>query len=254
MHRYQQTPRDHFQNIVENLGFHFHTLDGEPYWDESAAYQFSAEEIDEIEQATLDVENLCLKAVQYIIDQRLYDQLKIPESAIELIERTWANHHQSLYGRFDFAYDGVNPPKLLEYNADTPTSLLEASVIQWQWLQEVMPNADQFNSIHEKLIEVWQSLAVANDNSVYFACKKDCIEDLCTINYLQDTALQAGLFAKSIAMDDIGWNGQQFVDERNCPISLLFKLYPWEWLMKDAFSTHIIQSQTQFIEPAWKML
>jgi glutathionylspermidine synthase len=36
-----------------------------------------------------------------------------------------------LYGRFDLAYRGDGPPKLLEYNADTPTALFEAAVVQW---------------------------------------------------------------------------------------------------------------------------
>ena len=65
----------------------------------------------------------------------------------------------SLDGRFDLAFDGVGPPKLLEYNADTPTSLLEAAVIQWQWLQDCHPKSDQFNSIHERLIKLWKDLA-----------------------------------------------------------------------------------------------
>ena len=43
---------------------------------------------------------------------------------------------------------------MFEYNADTPTSLLEAAVVQWQWLEQVegLPNRDQFNWIHEELI------------------------------------------------------------------------------------------------------
>ena len=65
----------------------------------------------------------------------------------------WRAKELSLFGRFDFAWDGKGPPKLLEYNADTPTALLEASVAQWRWLEQAIrpanPDADQFNSLHE---------------------------------------------------------------------------------------------------------
>ena len=54
----------------------------------------------------------------------------IPEHAVTLIERSWEADPPSLYSRLDLAYDGVHAPKLLEYNADTPTSLLEAAVAQ----------------------------------------------------------------------------------------------------------------------------
>src|SRR5207244_3190144 len=62
------------------------------------------------------------------------------------------------YGRFDFLYDGAGPPKLLEFNADTPTGLLEAAVIQWFWLEEVAPEADQLHTIHEHFLEIWRTL------------------------------------------------------------------------------------------------
>ncbi|MBN9117856.1 MAG: glutathionylspermidine synthase family protein, partial [Planctomycetes bacterium] len=49
-------------------------------------------------------------------------------------------------------------PKMLEYNADTPTALVEAAVAQWMWLKDVDERADQFNSIHEQLIEAWKMI------------------------------------------------------------------------------------------------
>ena len=61
-------------------------------------------------------------------------------------------------------FDGTGPAKLLEYNADTPTSMFEAAVFQWTWLEQaiernIIPKrADQFNSIHERLIEAWKKL------------------------------------------------------------------------------------------------
>ena len=36
---------------------------------------------------------------------------------------------------------------MFEYNADTPTSLLEAAVVQWQWLEQIEGLAHRDNSI-----------------------------------------------------------------------------------------------------------
>ena len=63
-----------------------------------------------------------------------------------LIEQTWAKNVPHLYGRFDFGYDGENL-KMFEYNADTPTSLLEAAVVQWQWLEQIEGLAHRDNLI-----------------------------------------------------------------------------------------------------------
>jgi len=162
MRRVAIEAREDWQQKVEAVGLTFHTLDnGDPYWDESAAYEFSASEIDTLEAAGNTMQAMCLAAAQHIIDNKRYAELEIPEAAIPAIEWAWNNEPPALYGRFDFSWAGTKSeehPKLLEYNADTPTSLLEAAVVQWHWLKAmpqelVSANPDQFNSIHEKLIE-----------------------------------------------------------------------------------------------------
>ncbi len=253
MRRVQQKPRANWPATVEHLGFHFHSINDEPYWDESVAYEFSAKEIDELENATQVLENLCLEAVEFVIDHQLYDRLNIPPKAIELIENSFRARDKSLYARFDLAYDGVNPPKMLEYNADTPTSLLEASVIQWQWLSEIYPDADQFNSIHEKLIDAWKNFS-AMSKPLHFAGMLDSEEDAQTLHYLLDTAMQAGYETHLIGMEEIGWDGRRFVDLEGRAITTLFKLYPWEWLINDEFARHLLGAPTSFIEPPWKMV
>ena len=79
----------------------------------------------DIESAAEALHGLCLHLVDDVVrDKRALARLKIPEHAWDLIGESWRRRDPSLYGRFDFAYDGRNPPKLLEYNADTPTSAL----------------------------------------------------------------------------------------------------------------------------------
>ena len=172
---------------------------------------------------------------------------------IPVIERSWNDDVPSIYGRMDLAFD-AGVPKLLEYNADTPTSLLEGAVIQWTWLRDSFPACDQFNSIHEKLVAGWTALRPDLGDTLHFGCVDD-VEDQMTIGYLRDTAEQAGLTTVSVPMEDIGWDavrGLVDVDERT--IASLFKLYPWEGLVADELASVLPQLATNWLEPAWKMI
>jgi glutathionylspermidine synthase len=251
MKRHPIEPRSNWQSRVESRGFIWHSLDN-PYWDESAYYEFSAKEIDELEAVANSLHSICLEAVQHVIDHNRFAELSIPESFANLIRETWEAEPPAIYGRFDFAYNGDDPPVLLEYNADTPTALFEAAVVQWYWLQDLFPNADQFNSIHERLTAKWQELKSYVTEPLYFA-SGDSIEDQMTTSYLRDVAEQAGLMCSSLRMSRIGWDSRQecFVDLEERPIKSIFKLYPWEWMWKEAFGAHL-NSSVQWIEPAWK--
>ena len=256
MERIVFTPRPDWQEQVERHGLHYHTIDGAPYWDESAAYCFSGSEIDTLETASNELYDLTLQVAQHIIDQGLFSRLSIPVAAEELIVRSWEADDHSLYGRFDLAYDGVAPPKLLEFNADTPTALLEASVIQWFWLQAVCPEADQFNAIHEQLIAGWGEEKKASSGLVHFTATCASDEDRGNLDYLRDTALQAGLETCALDIGAIGWDAARscFLDLDERPIRTLFKLYPWEWLLREEFGRHLATAGCRFLEPPWKML
>jgi glutathionylspermidine synthase len=256
MMRITTLPRSVWQKKVEEQGMTYHTIDEEIYWDESAYYSFTSSEIDELESASEELQKICIEATEHIITNRLYEKLQIPQLAIPLIERSWENDDPAIIGRFDFAYDGNSPPKMLEYNADTPTALLEASVVQWFWLKDRFPDADQFNSIHERLIDAWSDLRPAIGKKLYFSCVKDAPEDLGNLEYLCDTALQAGLNTELLFIEDVGYDSvsKRFVDNNNFIIEHLFKLYPWEWILRESFSQYIDSSAVRFIEPAWKMI
>jgi glutathionylspermidine synthase len=255
MQREERVPRVDWPRKVEELGFLFHSMDG-VYWDERACYRFSAEEVDRLEAATAELQSRCIDAVGRVIEKGDYERFRIPEPFHALIERSWNDDEKSLYGRFDLSWNGAGEPKMLEYNADTPTALLEASVVQWYWLQDVYPRHDQFNSIHEKLIERWKEMrgGFPVSGRVHFTCDAGSPEDQGNLDYLRDTATQAGLDARAIDIGAIGWDGQRFVDENAEPIQALFKLYPWEWMVREEFGVHLLPNAMRVIEPPWKML
>ncbi len=260
MRREVIVPRTDWTTRVERLGLTFHTVDGQPYWNESAVYRFEESEITAIEEATNEVYLRCLDAVEWVIQNRAYDRLGIPEAARDVIEQAWEKDPPAIYGRFDFAYDGTAAYKMLEFNADTPTSLLEAAVVQWHWLQETRPDADQFNSIWEGLVAKWRSLqdeGYLPTGHVHFTCV-DHPEDLMTTMVMLDTAREAGLGVEILGLRQIGWDEDHrvFVDPRRERIHTMFKLYPWELMLRDNFGPYLLESysRTQWIEPIWKMI
>jgi len=258
MQRISINPRNNWQKTVEALGFGFHTADV-PYWDESAYYAFTMPEIEKLEAVTAELWDMCLAAVQHVIDHNLFDQFRIPQFIVPHILDTWNNDDPAIYGRFDLCYDGINEPKLLEFNADTPTSLFEASIVQWFWLKDFNEPKDQFNSLHEKLIDYWKYLKdYLYDNILYFTCVRDSLEDYTTTAYMQDCAMQAGLETAFIYIKDIGWdnNNNYFVDLDDKPIRNIFKLYPYEWMVNEDFGKNLVTDtlKTCWVEPSWKMI
>lgn len=264
MHRVEHAPRQDWRTKVETAGLTFHSPDnlataipGAVYWDESAHYEFASKEVDMLEAAANELQTMCLAAAQHVIDRKRYADLTIPPEAVPAIEWAWENEPPALYGRFDVMYDGSGPPKLLEYNADTPTSLLEAAVIQWDWLKETNPQADQFNSLHERLIAKWRDVAPYLRQPVHFA-SVDTDEDMLTTTYLRDTAQQAGLRTEQLLMHEIGWDdgANRFVDLQNDTVYSLFKLYPWETLLAEPYGPAALAfyRNVTWIEPVWKML
>jgi len=242
-------------------GFHFHQTDGERYWDETACFAFTLEEIEQdIEAPSGELHELCLELVERASSsERLMELLGIPEPFRDYVAESWRHREPTIYGRFDLAYAGNRPAKLLEYNADTPTSLYEAAFFQWTWLEDakalgiVGSAADQFNSIHDKLIGSYARLP--KQSILHFTTDSGSVEDFGTVSYMMDCASQAGHRVKFVDIGAIGRDAQgRFTDTDDLVIDVLSKLYPWEWLFAEEFGPVIPRSGTKFVEPAWKAM
>jgi glutathionylspermidine synthase len=253
MRRHRCEPRPDWRQRVETHGLTYHSHENGPYWDESACYELTVEEVSRFETAAGALHRLCIEAAEVVITKGWWARLGIPDTAVPVIMRSWERDDFSLYGRFDLAVGEDGQAKMLEYNADTPTALVEAAVTQWFWLQETRPGADQFNSIHERLIEAWKRYA---GREVFFSSIKDNPEDEQTVLYLRDTCQQADVVTRSLHIEDIGWDAraERFVDLGGAPVERCFKLYPWEWLWHEEFAPYLVHDAVQFIEPVWKML
>src|SRR5215210_1191720 len=253
MQRLTIKPRNNWEDKIKEQGFLYY----KDYYNEQAAYKFSSSEVDAIESATAEIFDMCLKVVEYVIDKELWEEFFIAKKYADVIKWSWKEDMMSFYGRLDLTYNGKDI-KLLEFNADTPTSLLEASVVQWYWLQDYDKTKDQFNSIHEKLVahmKVCKPYFL--EGSLYFACVNNSYEDFMTVKYMQDVADQASIKNDFIYIEDISLNQQnEFCTKEGILIKNIFKLYPYEWLFNEEFGDALLSTKDQcyWIEPAYKAI
>ncbi len=252
MKRIPIIPRPNWEQKMMEQGFLFYKDDN--YYNESAVYSFTMAEIEIIEKATAEIYTMCMAVADHVIKHKLWDEFFIPDEYGPLIEWSWNNQQPSLYGRFDLGFNN-GQVKLLEFNADTPTLLLESSVIQWFWLQDYDPSLDQFNKIHEQLVAHIKNCGPNLLPGKLHFTAPDNSEDFMTVKYMQDAAAQAGLETDFVFIDDIGLDDRgKFLDAKGNPISNIFKIYPYEWLFDEDFGAYLVTNRDTcfWIEPPYK--
>ncbi len=245
-------PRLNWQQRVEEQGLLWHTVAGQRYWAEGQYLQLSLQAAEVMEDAANELHALCMEACEQIIERDWFGRMGISAPLASLIVESWRRGDAALYGRFDLAWNGDGPPKLLEYNADTPTSLLETALVQWTWKEDCFPQLDQLNSLHEALVGHWRTVP---ESCIHFASDWNHEEDRQTTAYMAETAQQAGKRVSMIDFPDIGLARTGWLcDLEERVIERLFKLYPWEFLVQDEIFSAIPHLIHQLTEPIWKMM
>lgn len=248
MERISITPRPDYQEKIEQLGFDYHSS----YWKEEAYYRLRSDEVEKIETATEQAYKMICEAARVVIEERqewLERVLKIPPHIYRRIRYSWDQDEPSLYGRFDFTIAPDGTPKILEFNADTPTSLLEASLIQWLWKEDLFSYRDQYNGIHEALVQSWKDMYPPKSN-VHFVGSLENSEDSGNLQYLASTAMEAGISTRVMDIADMNLNEGKFYDPSGEQITNCFKLYPWEWMINESEVGCL--ADIKWIEPIWK--
>lgn len=263
MQRLNFAPRPNWEARLKEVGMTWYAPTPEhpvPYWGEEVAYAFTPAQIADLRRDSQLLTDLILEATGYAIERGRLTELGIPAFLHSAMRESWDRDDPTVYMRLDLAYDGVNPPKLLEVNGQTPTSLIEAAVCQWQWLEdrqaagELPQSASQWNTIHEGLGEQWAHLhAVRGVRQVHFSAGRN-EEDIATVTYQRELALAAGVTGSFLAADEVGTNPAfpELLDTWDLPIRHLCWLWPFEyaWEARDAF--FLASTTTRFIEPLWK--
>jgi glutathionylspermidine synthase len=230
------------KEFLESIGFYWHTDNDNTSYIADALVLVDNDEVEAYYEAANELYDMFAKAGQYVIDNNLFHELNIPFNVVELIKNSWENDvHWHLYGRFDFA-GGVDgkPIKLIEFNADTPTSLYETAIVQWAMLKaNGMDESKQFNTVFEALKENFKRLVVLGGDTedfakyydgwkILFSSIRGSIEDENTTRLLQIAANEAGFHTDFAYVDEVGFNGQEGIFKGDENFEFWFKLVPWE--------------------------
>jgi glutathionylspermidine synthase len=262
MQRISSPPRAGWQDILREQALVYAEADVPQalgHWDESACYELDLAEVLRLEAVTEELHELCFTAVRHVVMNARYVDFGIPDWAVPALRRSLASGAPSLYSAMDLWYDGTSPAKLLEYHGEVPPALVETAICQWYWQEQVRPDEDQWNQLHERLVAGWQAVAYQlAAKTVHCGWSElDTVgTDRLAVGYLAETARQAGLSVHPLPMGAIGWDGSRFVDEAGEPITTCFKRYPWSWMLREPYGQLALAdtTRTNWLEPAWKVL
>lgn len=230
-------------DYLEQIGFVWHTDNDDSSYISDELVVISEDEANAYYEATNELYDMFAQTGQHIIDNELFHELNIPFNLIELIKESWENDvHWHLYSRFDLAggLDG-KPIKLIEFNADTPTSLFETAIIQWAMLKKNgLDESSQFNNLYDALKDNFRRIITLESDiekfdeyysklgwKILFSSISSSSEDINTTKLLQHIASEAGFntdfeFIENVDFSDDGiFKGDELFE-------FWFKLIPWE--------------------------
>lgn len=261
MRRVPIEKRPNVARLVESQGLVYarpaSTDENNQYWPDDVHYSFTMAEIELLERAAKDVFDMCCEAAEHLVahPETITSRMAIPAFCLPAIKASWDREPAfgSVYGRFDVCFGGLDhpdprlrSPKFYEFNADTPTSLLECSHIQWMWLEHTGHGADQFNDLCDMLVAAWRRNLDEMEREVFrgrrtvvhFACSRQdqSGEDIMNTTMLMEMCRQAGWRTKVVWVEDIclGPDGR-FYDADRVHMDVVFKLYPWEDMVRQEF-------------------
>jgi len=228
--------------FLEQIGFFWHTDPDETPYVADEIIEINSDEADAYYEAVNELYEMFSEAGEYVIENELFHEIGIPFNLVEAVKMSWDNDvHWHLYGRFDLA-GGVDgkPIKLIEFNADTPTSLFETSILQWAMLKlNNMEESHQFNNLYEALGDNFKRLITMEEDvssfeerydgwKILFSSVKDNEEEESTVKLLQNIATEAGYITEFAYIDEVEFSDEEGIFYNDENYEYWFKLIPWE--------------------------
>ena len=240
-----------WEQAMMDLGFVYHSFD-EAYWMDQLGLELTYKEWNAIGQASLEVHAMGMDMIGDVVKSGCFEPWKFSDLACQLVTESWNRGDPSLYGRFDFTFSPEGFAKVYEYNADTPTSIMEASLAQSNWAQARHLQSSCF--LEEKMPLAFAKLASLGASKMAIAGLSTSVEDTANLFPMVQWARMAGIDAQWCSIETMQFmyaTQQHGFDGEG--LEWIFKLYPWEFFVKDN-AQFLKKTKTRFIEPAWKML
>lgn len=238
----KELPKAH----LDTMGYTWHNDEDGEYIVKDKFVAVTQAEVDAYIVASNELYAMYERGAEYVIEHKLYDALDIPKGLIAEIEKSFKEERGNhLYGRFDLS-GGIDDKaiKLIEFNADTPTLLLESSAIQ-----ELMlcfhddTNLVQFNNIYTSIAKKFVKISEQKKgpfSKFLFSSVEGIQEEEITVKFLEDMAKSRGLLTAFEVLEEC---------EQTMAYDFWFKLYPWEDMPNFSASKN-----TAMLNPAFTLL
>jgi glutathionylspermidine synthase len=261
------------KGFYKDLAWDYYISDEAANYLSSEIVVITQREQDQYYDAANRLYDMFVTAAQYAIDKQLWNELAIPTNLQEIIKLSWEDDRLiHLFSRFDFAggIDGL-PIKLIELNAQTPTTIPETAILQWASLKaNNIDEKKQFNFLYESLVENFTYLRTHNPDRepyILLSTMRDTPEDEHNFDLLAQAAEEAGFEAIFRYVDEVTLSPDQGVyiqmednpeEYKQCPFWL--HLVPYEYIAHEepemlTTLTEIVRNGTTLIlNPPYTML
>ncbi|HIC12365.1 MAG TPA: glutathionylspermidine synthase [Sulfurimonas sp.] len=227
--------------------------------------KLSTQEAQAYYDAANELYDMYIEAADHVIDNDLFFELGIPFNLVDVIKKSWESDvHWHIYGAFLFS-GGLNnsPIKLLEFQADTPSKLLQTS-------QEQL-GEHSFNEIYEKVSENFKRLITLDDGlehfderydnwKILFSSPSDDEEKEKTSRFLQHLADEAGFQTSFSYLHEVAFNEEGIHDQEGNNYEYWYKNYSWldiatdEGELATTLTSIMDKQQAIIINPAYTLL
>ncbi|UFJ42724.1 glutathionylspermidine synthase family protein [Brevibacillus humidisoli] len=198
----------------------------------------SRQRVQQIAEVTEEAYRLIRKAVRFtqqeVPDEYLVHQLGISPALCEIVRE-----HVPYDGitRFDLSIS-ENGVQILEYNADTPTGVVETAYVSEAVIRRFSTYANPSSAMNEAIRKAIQALCAyyrqrGFTGPLVYSAAGEHVEDRGTVEY---TRAQAGNLGSFVPLEQlrVEADGLYALDEK---ISIWYRLYPWEHLPYDQDET-----------------
>lgn len=229
-HQLNKDVLDKIMKVVKHPGIKYYC------WDQTymvtEPFELDISLLNEINKATEYCGVIYQKAVKFVLqNDSLLKLLCIPKEAIDFCKQKYDPQMPvSLLGRFDFGLHNGKELKILEFNSDTPTGVVETNELNniFSILQGgTNPNID-FSHKVKRAFDLF--LHKKRYNNIVFTSLDWFAEDKGTVLAEMD---YSGLKARYVPLEKLIIEKDGLYDDLGQKIDLLYRLYPIEWFLQE---------------------
>lgn len=213
----------------------------EDYFSEELLGVYTSE-LHRFRQTCIEAFNLFEQATDRILQRDELHLLGIPSFFKDCLQYSWQNRekHAFLYGRFDLN-GGFNNTraKIIEFNADTCSTLPETLLWQPLQLEHLGNTFQQFNALSQDIGSTLSKLKnkLGTETPTFLSSTFGYQEDIINANCMNDIAYKSGYQPFYCDLEKVIFSEEEGIfykiGEEYQPVDVWFKIIPWDWMFNE---------------------